>query len=119
MLAHLYTLATTASGGTILADPKNPFDGVSPNPGAFGTGINSVLVLILGGVWGIVLIIEAIYCLIHLLKWQAARKDARTDDVTEASGAFKVGLIVFALTIGLPVVIGAIIFVVSSASTGG
>jgi len=103
------------TNGLIVAGPENPFEGVTPDPTAFGSGINSILVLLLGGVWGIVLVVIAIMTLIQLAKWGSARQDARSEDMTEAAAGFKRNLIVFGCTAGVGIIFGAILFIVNTA----
>lgn len=93
----------------------NPFDGVTPNPLAFGEGINNIFVLVLAGVWGLALIFVAIMTLIQGIKWSAARQDSRSEDMTEAAGGFKRNLIIFGLMAGISVIFGAVLLVVNAA----
>lgn len=108
-------ITTNTSNAVITAEGENPFDGVSPDPTAFGDGLNNVFVLILGGVWGLALIIIGILAVIQLVKWGAARQDSRSEDMTEAAAGFKTNLLVFACTAGVGIIFGAILLVVNQA----
>lgn len=92
----------------------NPFDGVSPSIDVFGTQISALAVTLLGGVWGLVLVFIAIYAVIGAAKWAAARQSARTEEMTEAAGKLKVALLAFGICVALPIIIGAILFIVGS-----
>ncbi|MGQ4496608.1 hypothetical protein ACUH95_06370 [Dermabacteraceae bacterium P13101] len=91
------------------SDIKNPFDGVSPNINVFGTGFSSLANNLLSGVWGVVLVGCAIYVLLSTLKWASARKQARTEDLTEAAGSLKASLVALAFAAGAPILVRAIL----------
>jgi hypothetical protein len=90
---------------------SNPFDGVTPDFGAFGTDLQATLQVLLGGLWAIALIAAAFGALIGLVKWALAKKQNRSDDMTEAAGQFKISLIVFGVTVAIAAIFGAIIFI--------
>ena len=94
---------------------KNPFQGVSPSISVFGAEINSLAVLVLGGVWGLVMIVVAIYALLGGAKWAAARQNHRSEEMTEAAGRLKISLAAFGVLVAMPIIFGAIIFLVNQA----
>lgn len=94
---------------------KNPFEGVTPDISVFGTQINGLAILVLAGVWGIVLIGVAIAALLGGAKWAAARQNHHSDEMTEAAGSLKKSLIAFAAVVAMPILFGAIIFLINRA----
>jgi hypothetical protein len=88
----------------------NPFEPVTPDFNVFGVKFTGAVELLLGGVWGAVLIWCAFAVLIGFGKWAWARqvshnKQALSDGASEAKQA----LVVFACVALVSVIIGAII----------
>ncbi|MBV7411441.1 hypothetical protein KRX56_01625 [Dermabacteraceae bacterium TAE3-ERU27] len=96
------------------SEVKNPLDGISPNIGVFGKGFSGLANTLLSGVWGIALAVAACYIILNGLKWATARKQARTDDLTEAAGSLKISLAAFAVIVAAPIIVRAIIAVVEA-----
>lgn len=94
----------------------NPLDGVTPSISVFGVKFEGAVQLILGGLWAVVLILLTGAFLWNLMKWGVARNRGHSDDIEEgAAGAKKTG-IAFACAAGASVIIGALLFIASTAS---
>ncbi|WP_159096625.1 hypothetical protein [Miniimonas sp. S16] len=92
----------------------NPFDGVSPNISVFGAEFNAMLTLILGGIWGIALLYTGGQALIGGIKWSnASRQNYSAEIVDESAGHAKRALAAFGFTVGVPLILGAIIVLLS------
>lgn len=94
----------------------NPFDGVNPNPRAFGDQFNNLGVIVLGGLWGLVLLVLAGRAILALSKWAAhSRAGYGEQELTSDAQAFKVALLVFGIAIALPLIFGGVIFLIAQA----
>lgn len=76
---------TTEEGTTV----ENPFQGVSPDISPLGNGFDSALGLILGVVWGIVLIYCAVNLLTSFMKFSGAKKQGHYEDMSEHTDVMK------------------------------
>lgn len=111
----ILALAQAAPELPIYAVP-NPFDGVNPNPRAFGDQFNNLGVIVLGGLWGLVLLYLAGKAIMALAKWSSHSKAGYgADDLTSDAQAFKVSLLVFGCAVAIPLIFGAVIFLINQA----
>lgn len=84
----------------------NPFDGVKPDISPLGSGFDGALGIILGVIWGIVLIICAVALLTSLSKFSTAKKQGHYEDMSEHTDVMKrrglalVGVAAFGTIIG-------------------
>lgn len=115
MLTRTHITASNLVTRAMPSDIKNPFDGVTPSVDVFGVKFVGAIGLILGGIWGLVLIGTAGAFLINVGKWGIAKRRNRSDDISEGADGAKVSLIAFGAAVGVSVIIGAVIFIVQSA----
>lgn len=88
----------------------NPFDHTSPDLGVFGVDLSNKLYLLLGGVWGLVVLFLAVKLLAAIAKFVSAKKVQNNPDyLSEASSDLKLVAIGFVVTVMAgPIVAGLI-----------
>ncbi|MFD4009104.1 MULTISPECIES: hypothetical protein [Brachybacterium] len=96
----------------------NPFEGVTPSLDIFGAEVNSLVALVLGGLWALAFVGCAIGALIGTGKWAVARHSNRSEEMTEAAGQLKVALIAFGACAALGIIFAAILFIVGTVQGG-
>lgn len=94
----------------------NPLDGVTPSISVFGVKFEGAVQLVLGGLWALALILLAGAFLWNLMKWGVARNRGHSDDIEEGAAGVKKTGIAFGATAGASVILGAILFIASTAS---
>lgn len=114
-LIQTHNTATELMTRALPAAIDNPFDGVTPSIDVFGVKFVGAIGLILGGIWGLVLIGTAGAFLVNVGKWGIAKRRNRSDDISEGADGAKVSLIAFGAAVGVSVIIGAVIFIVQAA----
>ncbi len=92
----------------------NPFDGVTPSLDVFGAEVNTLVTLILGGLWALALVGCAIGALVGAGKWAIARHSNRSEEMTEAAGQLKVALVAFGTCAALGLIFTAILYIVGT-----
>lgn len=97
----------------VLASVKNPFDGVSPSWDVFGKEFDAKVVVILGGLWALFILACAVALIKNGAQWGWAKKNGQLVDGDQASDGFYTALKATAVVIGAPLIIGAIIWVMS------
>lgn len=88
--------------GVLPADETfdNPFDHTSPNISVFGVELTNRAYLILGGVWGAVVLALAFLLLIAIFKFGAAKKAQNNPDyLSDASSNLKLVGIALIMTV--------------------
>jgi len=101
----------TVKTAAILASVDNPFDGVSPSLDVFGKEFDSKTTLILGGVWAIAILACGFALLTNGGKWGFARKRGQIVDGEEAASDFWTSVWATAAVVGVPLIVGAIIWI--------
>lgn len=101
------------AGGLLRADDvtfDNPFDHASPDLTVFGVDLSNKLYLLLGGVWGLVILLLAVKLLAAIAKFASAKKVQNNPDyLSEASSDLKLVAIAFVVTVMAgPIVAGLI-----------
>lgn len=91
----------------------NPFEGVSPTLNVFGAEFNTMVAVILGGLWAIALVFVAAGLVMGLAKWGVAKRTGHSDDLTDGANAAKKSAVALGCLVGVPTIVGAIIFVAS------
>lgn len=91
----------------------NPLDGVTPTVEVFGVTFKGRLNIILGGLWGLVLVISAAAVIIAAGKWAWAAKVVHSSDsALEGAGQFRSALVAFGALAGMSTILGAILWIV-------
>lgn len=97
-----------------VASVENPFDGVTPSIDPLGSEFNNTALLILGVIWGLVILVAAAFVVIHGLSWNtAARVTHSPEDAAQASKKFQHSVIGLAVIVGAPIIVGGVIFLLS------
>lgn len=100
---------------TIATAPGNPLEGVTPSIEVFGVEFKGALQLVLGGVWALALLALAGAFIWNLMKWGVARKEGRSDDISDGATGAKRSGIAFGAAAGASLIIGGILAVVTAA----
>jgi len=88
---------------------KNPFEGVSPDISPLGDGFDSALGIILGVIWGVVLIYVAVKLLTSLGKFAGAKKQGHYEELGEHTDEMKRRGIALVAVAAFGVIIGAVL----------
>ena len=91
------------------AEIKNPFDGVTPDITPLGAGFDSALTVILGVIWGGVLIYVATKLLTSFAKFAGARNQGRYEDMGEHTDELKRRGVAVVCVAAFGVIIGAVL----------
>ncbi|MGO1598457.1 MAG: hypothetical protein ACTHYR_04245 [Brachybacterium sp.] len=92
----------------------NPFEGVTPSLTVFGAEVNSLVAVILGGLWALAFVACAIGALIGTGKWAMARHQQRSEEMTEAAGQLKQSLVALGVCASIGILFAAILFIVAT-----
>jgi hypothetical protein len=92
----------------------NPLDWTKPNFEVFGVKFKNGAALVLGGIWGLALVLIAGAFLLNLAKWGIAKKRGHSDDIEEGSDGAKKSAIAFGATAAAGVILGAILALVGA-----
>jgi hypothetical protein len=93
---------------------ENPLDWTKPNFDVFGVKFKNATALVLGGIWGIALILVTGAFLWSLAMWGVARKRGHADDIEDGSEGAKKSGIAFGATAGAGVILGFILSLVGA-----
>lgn len=91
----------------------NPLDGVSPDPGLLGGQFSSWWAKIMGGAWGISIVIAAFFLMKGIVSMGAAKKSHHPGDFRESKKEAVVAGAALGGLAGLGVIVGAILFIAS------
>lgn len=97
---------TTEEEGTTV---NNPFDGVSPDISALGSGFDNALTVILGVIWGLVLIYVSVKLLTSFVKFSGARKQGHYEEMGEHTDELKRRGVAVIAVAAFGVLIGAVL----------
>jgi hypothetical protein len=111
-VAHDLAGGVTHAASIVAAKPDNPFDGVTPDAGVFGSQFNTALKRFLGGLWALAFAVIAAYCVSATVKLASAKKQGYEHGISESSKDLKNGGIAAGLCAGLPIIFAAILSVV-------
>lgn len=89
------------------AEIKNPFDGVSPNLAPLGAGFDNSTTVILGIIWGLVLLYVATKLLTSFGRFAGARKQGHYEDMSDHTGELKRRGIALVCVAAFGVIIGS------------
>lgn len=93
----------------VTAEVKNPFDGVSPDIAPLGSGFDNALTVILGVIWGLVLIYVSVKLLTSFVKFSGARKQGHYEDMGEHTDELKRRGVAVIAVAAFGVLIGAVL----------
>lgn len=102
----LFLVAEKKDEGTKI---DNPFQGVSPDISPLGNGFDGALGLILGVIWGVVLIICAVNLLTSFSKFSSAKKQGHYEDMSEHTDVMKRRAIALIAVAAFGTLIGAVL----------
>lgn len=88
---------------------ENPLDWTSPNFNVFGVKFKTAAGLLLGGIWGLALIVVAGAFLMALARWGVARQRGHVDDIAEGAQGVKKTTLVFGCTAAAGLILGFIL----------
>ena len=91
----------------------NPLDGVTPDMGILGPAFGQTWARVAGAVWALLIAAAVFYLAVAFLSMAQAKRLGNTHMVTDAAGEVKIRAAALAGLVGLPVIVGAIITVVS------
>lgn len=93
----------------IQSEVNNPFEGVSPNIAPLGAGFDNALTVILGIIWGLVLVYTAVKLLTSFGKFAGARKQGHYEELGDHTDELKRRGIALVSVAGFGVIIGALL----------
>lgn len=93
---------------------ENPLDWTKPNFDVFGVKFKNATALVLGGIWGLAIVLVAGAFLWNLAKWGIARKRGHTDDIADGADGAKKTAIAFGCVAGAGVILGFILALVGA-----
>ncbi|WP_415854293.1 hypothetical protein [Sinomonas sp. G460-2] len=88
---------------------ENPLDWTKPDFNVFGIKFKNASALVLGGIWGLVLIVIAGAFLLALGRWGLARNRGHVDDIAEGAQGVKKTALVFGCSAAAGVILGFIL----------
>lgn len=88
---------------------ENPLDWTTPRFDVFGVQFKSGVAVILGGIWGIVLLLCVGSFLLNLGRWGIAKKRGHSDDIEEGSEGAKKAAIALGAVAGAGVLVGFVL----------
>lgn len=101
-----------ASMAVRMGGEYNPIDGVSPDISVFGVEFQNTTETVLAGVWAVALLLCVIGMAIGGAKWGIAKKQSRSDDLTEGADQFKGASVAFGITAALGLITTAVLAIV-------
>jgi hypothetical protein len=100
---------TPAPGG---GNVENPLDGVRPDLGVLGGAFEATWVRVVSATWGLFIAAAALYLGAAFLNMAQAKKLGSSQVMSEAASDVKIRATALGCLVGLPVIVGAIIFVI-------
>lgn len=88
---------------------KNPFDGVSPDIAPLGNGFDNALSVILGVIWGLVLIYVSVKLLTSFISYSSAKKQGHYEELGDHTDEIKRRGIAVIAVAAFGVLIGAVL----------
>lgn len=104
MLTHLTT--TLAS---LLPAVENPLDGVTPSMSIFGDILEGKINLIVGAIWGALIVAAGVLLLLALFGLHSAKDEANPSKINRARGKLFGAAIALLCVLMAPVIIGVFV----------
>ena len=117
-MSTLFTVALDAVSAnaphvSVLAAVPNPLDGITPDMSVLGGAFRNTWVKVASAIYGIMVAVSAVYLMGAFVGLSQAKKAHNPHQMSEALGDVKLRAGAFGGLLATPVIIGAIILVVS------